>query len=110
MTYTPDSWVVINIGEHWKVLATWYGSYLLGDDWRLSSGVDGIIEEDTYWVISNVSGSTYICYKSAEGLSSLGADILTNLQKIANVEVKNANEVYGYFNISSRLSAGAVGA
>ena len=73
-TYTPDKWVLINIkvGEEsiQKVLGGWYGGYLNGDSWRLNSGVKETIDHGEYFEFKGYSGSSYICYKHSQGMSS----------------------------------------
>lgn len=81
--YTPDRWIVIEIKQEGKeprrkILGAWYGGYLNGDSWRLSSGVTKVIEHDKYYEVHNESGSVYTCYKGAFGTSALTACILNN--------------------------------
>jgi hypothetical protein len=86
--YTPDRWILIQIesakvGKITKILSGWYGGYLNGDSWRLSSGVTKIEEKDTHYLIHNESGSIYTCYKNNEGVSGLTGNILYNWQEQA---------------------------
>ena len=86
--YTPDTWMLIQLespesGKITKILSGWYGGYLNGDSWRLSSGVTKIEDQDNHYLIHNESGSIYTCYKSNEGLSGLTGNILHNWQEQA---------------------------
>jgi len=79
--YTPDQWVLIQLestekGKITKILSGWYGGYLNGDSWRLSSGVTKIEDKDKFYLIHNQSGSIYTCHKNNEGLSGLTSNIL----------------------------------
>ena len=74
-TYT-DRWVVVrltNLGEEpfEKVLAGWYGGYLGSDEWRFSSLVETVVDNGDHYEFHNLSGSTYVCYKSDYGMSML---------------------------------------
>ena len=74
-TYT-ERWVVVrltNLGEEpfEKVLAGWYGGYLGSDEWRFSSLVETVVDNGDHYEFHNLSGSTYVCYKSAYGMSML---------------------------------------
>ncbi len=82
-TYTPDVWVVIKIkhgGEVIdKVLAGWYGGYLDGDSWKISSGITETVEFDDRYEFYNYSGSTYVCYKEYQKLSGMTQSIYEGL-------------------------------
>lgn len=71
--YTPDKWVVLEVEtpefKTRKILASWYGGYLDGDSWRLSSGITNIEDNDDHYLIHNESGSTYQCFKESQGMS-----------------------------------------
>jgi hypothetical protein len=81
--YTPDRWMLISMkrpeGAITKILSGWYGGYLNGDSWRLSSGVTKIEDKDDHYLIHNHSGSVYTCYKQVEGFSSLTSSIYHSL-------------------------------
>lgn len=72
--YTPDRWVVITFDTDGvsidKVLAGWYGGYVSGDSWKLSSGVSKVTEFSDRYEFDNVSGSVYVCYKCCMGFSA----------------------------------------
>jgi len=78
--YTPDKWLLLKIGEGQKVLGGWSGGYLDSDEWRLSSGVENITEEDGHYIIKNHSGSIYKCHKSCQGTTGLSGRILNKIE------------------------------
>ena len=82
-TYTPDKWLVVKISIENdtidKVCANWYGGYLNGDSWKLSSGITETVEFEDRFEYTNHSGSLYICYKGREGMNSYGASVLHGL-------------------------------
>jgi hypothetical protein len=77
--YTPDVWVVVeikyNFGIIKKILAGWYGNFVGGVSWRLSSGIETIHLDNDIYVISNISGSLYRCHKNNYGTSGHTAAI-----------------------------------
>ena len=81
MSTKPERWVVVDItvdGESTKkVFAGWYGGYLDGDSWKLNSGIASEQEFDDRWEFTGSSGSVYICYKSAYGLSGYMTSVLS---------------------------------
>jgi hypothetical protein len=64
-----------------KVLASYYGGYAGSDSWKLSSGVTETKEFDNRYEFLNFSGSTYICYKKAYGMSNYTSMILSGWQE-----------------------------
>ena len=84
--YTPDCWevVVVTSPEHgkiYKVLASWYGGFAGSDSWKLSSGIEKVIEHDDHFELPQSSGSVYLCYKGARKLSGLSASMLASFKK-----------------------------
>lgn len=76
--YSPDCWVILELsgsavkdGPVRKVLGGWYGGYAGSDSWRMSSGIEKIVDMDTHWEIHNFSGSIYRCSKNCERFSML---------------------------------------
>ena len=70
----PDKWVILNVVNEEgfsfrKILSSWYGGYLSGDSWNLSSPIIEFNDKDTYFEIKTES-SAYICYKNSYGMSS----------------------------------------
>ena len=92
--YNPDKWVIVRFKreeEVWhKVLGSWYGGYLDGDSWRLSSGLNSIEEDGDFYLMKNHSGSVYKCHKKMNGMHLTSAGIYENIKEQAdenNVEV-----------------------
>lgn len=96
--YCPDRWIILEMdyrdsdGPICKVFGNWYGGYLGSDSWKLSSGITKIEEHDTHYVIHNVSGSIYTCYKNSYGTSGYGSGVL-------NIFYKQAEDSDGTFTI-----------
>jgi len=84
-TYKPDLWEVVRIskdGEHIdKVYASWRGGYITPDEWRLSSGITQVVENDSHYQIHNHSGSIYLCPKQARGTTLFTQAILEQLKE-----------------------------
>jgi hypothetical protein len=86
---TPDTWQVVKItandtGDvHHRLMCGWYGGFLVGDSWKMSSGIEKIIEKTAYWEIPQTSGSIYICHKGSEKLGNYAAGMLNHLIKTA---------------------------
>lgn len=82
--YTPDKWVVIRLtsknDQVDKILSGWYGGYLGGDSWRLSSGITKIEDCGDTWKVHNESGSVYTLIKAAHGTSGLTGSVYANLE------------------------------
>lgn len=84
----PDRWVVVEIvgfGDQnskpysvMKVLASWYGGYAGSDSWKLSSGIEEVSEFEDRYEFRNASGSNYVCYKHAYGMSSYTMSIFSS--------------------------------
>lgn len=100
-TYNPDRWVILKVvgeaGVFYKVLGSWYGGYLGGDSWQLSSGIVDVIEYEKMWELPQDSGSVYLCNKEAYGMSSYTCGVLAGWQKAldnsctATMEVMDEN-------------------
>ena len=81
MEITPDYWCIIkmpNKEPFYKVFATWKGGYLGSDSWRANSGIEKVIDKETYYEIIGFSGSIYKCYKTSYGTTSYGNSILVH--------------------------------
>jgi hypothetical protein len=83
--YTPDRWVVLEFDYDGdvirKVFAGWYGGYLNGDSWKLSSGITNTREFDDRFEFENHSGSLYTCYKSAYGMGGYQSSVLAKFER-----------------------------
>jgi hypothetical protein len=82
---TPDRWVMLEIdtGEETirRILSGWSGGYLEGNSWRLSSPVIEESSDDTRYIFTTRSGSTYICRSTAEGLTVTTSGMYNILEK-----------------------------
>lgn len=84
-TYQPDVWVIIEFSgtavpeTYQRILAGWYGGFTGGDSWKMSSGVEQIIDKGDYWEIPNHSGSVYICHKGCERFSLMTGGIFARM-------------------------------
>lgn len=83
--YTPDRWVVIEFDYNGqttkKVFGGWYGGFMTGDSWKLSSGVTNQREFEDRFEFENYSGSLYTCYKGAYGMSGYMSGIFSGFEK-----------------------------
>jgi hypothetical protein len=90
--YNPDRWVVVEFKTPketlYKVLATWYGGYLDGDSWKLSSGIVSVKETDNTYEYLNHSGSIYNCNKNSYGMSGYTASVFSSFEKQNTDEIK----------------------
>jgi hypothetical protein len=82
--YTPDLWTIVKLTDgdrtNYRVLGSWYGGYLGGDSWRMSSGIVDYEDHEDHFAFFNYSGSVYICSKKAVGLSSLAYTALDSVR------------------------------
>lgn len=102
MMYTPDRWVVLQVNNGTeiinKVFAGWYGGYLDGDSWQLNSGNVKEEEFEDRWEFTGYSGSVYICYKSAFGMSAYMDGILAGWLNVitepASIKILESYDVH----------------
>ena len=93
MEYRPDVWIIVEVygtqvNQNWyRVLAGWYGGFAGSNSWKLSSGITGIEDCDTYWLITNFSGSKYYCHKECERLSMTTGMILNTIVNDSTPEI-----------------------
>jgi hypothetical protein len=85
----PEQWVVVKIENpkekdpflrtvH-KVFASWAGCYTAVDSWKMNSGIDRIMEDESTVKFYGYSGSCYECKKGSYGTGfSYTAGILDN--------------------------------
>jgi hypothetical protein len=72
--YTPDRWKLVKITNssskvHYRIFATWGGSYMYGSSWKMSSGCTPDSEQvDGVWNLPQSSGSTYRIRPESEGI------------------------------------------
>lgn len=85
--YTPDCWVIVEFSgtkvpkTYRRILAGWYGGYAGSNSWKLSSGIEDMIDRGDHWEIPNHSGSVYHCYKAVERFSMLTGGIFATYSK-----------------------------
>lgn len=88
---TPDKWAILEIEQngkrHLKVLATWYGGYLSGDSWKLSSSILTQVLEDDYWYFYTASENCYRCHKEAYGMGAYTEQVFNAWVKQAPADV-----------------------
>jgi hypothetical protein len=86
--YNPDKWVILKIthkGEPvYKVLASWGGSYLHGQSWKLNSGITKVEEDGQCYLFHGSSGSVYRCHKQMYGMTGYTHGVLASFQKQAD--------------------------
>jgi hypothetical protein len=85
-TYTPDRWVVIELNSPTtasirKVFAGVYGGYCGSDSWKVSSGITQVTEHEDRYEFLNESGSLYVCYKHAYGMSGYMSSIYAGWER-----------------------------
>lgn len=93
----PDRWMILKIIEHhasgkmhYRVFATWGGSYLGGQSWQMNSGIKSVDEDNSYFYFTGASGSVYACYKGegVYGAFSFGMMQLHNLMEMARGKIE----------------------
>lgn len=103
MIYTPDTWVIIKVTTPeeviYKTFGGWYDGYLVGDSWRMNSGITEVIDDDDSWDFVGYSGSHYVCRKNTEEMSAYQATILAEFQDQLfgeyEIEVVPVEEILG---------------
>jgi hypothetical protein len=87
--YTPNKWLLLKVTDpeneknHYRIFATWSGSYLDGASWKLSSGcLDKPKLSNGCWEIKQSSGSLYRLHPFGEGLCGNWYGILEELVEI----------------------------
>ena len=92
MTETPDCWKFVKIVPndlailpHYRVLCSWYGGYLGGDSWKLSSGNQEVIDRGDYLEVPQYSGTVYHLYKNRERMSGY----MENIYNMANQKAED---------------------
>ena len=83
--YQPDKWVIVKFVKKdqapwYKVLGSWYGGYLNGDSWRMSSGLKSIETFENHYEMHNHSGSVYKVNKNTNGMHLTSAGIWADIE------------------------------
>lgn len=88
--YNPDAWIMVKLiptdeskKPHYRIFATWRGSYLTGDSWKLNSGITEVKDKGDYYEFHGSSGSVYECHKKLYGMSAYTSNILAGLTRDA---------------------------
>ena len=77
----PDYWTLLSMGGYYKVLSSFYGGYLSGESWRMSSAVTDIKLKGDTFLITTQSGNVYHCRKDSKGMNSMATGIYEALRK-----------------------------
>ena len=83
----PDKWLIMKIDNtetiFYKVFASWSGSFLNGDSWKINSGIKDVLEDEKSWDIIGYSSSIYSCGKGKYGITVYGSSVLDDMLKKA---------------------------
>ena len=81
VTETPEKWVILKIKDNlYKIFATWGGSYLGGESWKLNSGIKTVEKDENFYYFTGFSGSCYKCHKKSYGvIGSYGNSMLDKI-------------------------------
>ena len=90
---TPDRWVIVELndedGNRISKLLTGAGGGLLGtDSWRFSSKIVEINDEEKDVLVTTETGSTYICKRSKEGMTTLMSNFFEALKSNEKTNAK----------------------
>jgi hypothetical protein len=97
----PDKWLVLKVSENlYKIFATWNGSYLGCDEWKLNSGIESVEEDEKEYRFYGVSGSCYYCNKNSYGSTLYGYDVLKSFTNkiVDKIEVLGNCNWVKFFN------------
>lgn len=101
--YTPDLWEIVRLNVEGKqmdkIFGSWYGGYAGSDEWRLSSGITKVVENDSHYEIHNQSGSVYTCYKNRQGMSRFAEGEFNYIKK----KVEQAGDTLELLDITNIL-------
>ena len=75
--YQPHGWVIVSRDGLRKVFASWSGSYMSSEHWRLSSSIKLAEDEDHTIKVTTSSGAVYLLSKDCHGeINSYNRSIL----------------------------------
>jgi hypothetical protein len=83
----PDCWKIVELtnvatGEsHKRILCSWFGGYLDGGCWKLSSGNMSVEDHGEYYIVPQHSGSVYKLYKNSERVSGLMENFFNSFER-----------------------------
>ena len=108
-TYTPDFWRILKIRfsstdkVHYRVLATWSGSYTWGESWKISSGIEGFEDKEDHYISPQTSGSTYRLNKTREGANGYLMSVYTDYYNQAVKQYGEGNFIFDLINAENFL-------
>ena len=81
----PNSWVILEIKQDndtpiYKILASWYGGYLGGDEWKLNSGIKEVKRSEEFVDFIGHSGSIYRCHRNCERFSGIMSSVYSGFR------------------------------
>ncbi len=83
MTHKPDRWVILEVDTGTekikRCLSGWYGGYLHGDSWRLSTDIKELEETDGGYRFSTRSGTKYEVSNRGYGMTGMTASIYAQM-------------------------------
>jgi len=72
ITQTPERWVILKMDNtYYKVFGSWSGSYLVGESWKLNSGIKKVEQDEEFYYFIGFSNSCYKCCKKSYGINTL---------------------------------------
>lgn len=93
-----EKWVIleiINNGiKYHKIFATWNGSYLRGEEYRVNSGIKEVVDKVLYYEVIGLSGSVYICNKNMYGITDYGVTVLGGIPYLSEEDAHNILKSY----------------
>lgn len=93
VTDQPDRWVILKIGDLYKVFGSWIGGYTEGDSWKVNSGIAKVDQDEIHYYFTGHSGSCYKCHKQTYGITnSYGRSVLDQLLKLSEGKVEVLEE------------------
>jgi len=91
MRYMPDEWELVFLDteeKHYRIFASWYGGFSIGDSWKLNSGITNVQDNGDFFIFFGESGSEYWCSKKRYGInSSYNTSVLQSLIKNADFNI-----------------------
>lgn len=86
----PNKWLILELPDReYKIFASWGGSYLSGESWKVNSGIKSVAIEDNYYLFYGYSGSVYKCYKDHYGVANAYcSNVLSTILSKANGKIK----------------------
>ena len=101
-TYTPNGWALMKSGIFIRLFASWDGDFTTGGNWRLSSDVEAVKEDNEYYYFYTHSGSCYTCSKNSNRISVHNSLIFARLvyREGEDAYVVNEDKMHELFYIT----------